>query len=1175
MRSTRFISVSAAVMLGLTAVTVPVMAPASMMSTASAQSQSDPVPAPGYISEGGRNVPLERYTDGRLVAVAPSPNIVGSQTSGSPSYQLLGNTYDMSLQLLGTKVPGSTENIYYWSTNASEGNASDACNLDFRAVSANDPGLLRSSVNGFVVQPAANQDYVRTSVQHWGGSWRFPIATGQPLYNVQVELHFPAGATPTNDRDTVFTGLNRLPLASGGVLFIPEYTLGTPTPRFQAPPSYHQTMQVGPVVRNADGTYTVSGTVEYMPEGSTTLVQFSQNNTGINAADIRITADKFCYAPTTVPQGGSATIASPTNGASGNPVQSPSFSAGDPSRVPAWAKVNSDGTIEVKPGYDVPGGTYAIPVTITYPGKPPTTVMATVTVAAPAPAITYPETLAPQGVETVIEPHSVPGGATFAAGPEIPAWATVGTDGRVTVRPGFTVPPGPVAVPVRVALADGRVIDTTATVVVTNPANPAEQVVAVTQGGTATTVAPANPDGTALPPGTTFAGPAGLPEWITVNDNGTVTASPGFAVPAGATPVQITARFPDGTSDTFVVTVSVVRANLPVVYSPVTVAQGDSVSTGAPQGMPAGTRYSSTDAPAWVQVNPDTGVVTADPGSTTTPGAYTVNVNVTHPDGTSDTVAAIITVTNPNDPQYERVIVAQGQTVTIPVPETNNGTNGSAQPVPSGSTFEILSAPDFVTIRPDGSLDVAPGASVEPKLYEVTVRVTYPDGTTDDLVTRVTVVNPNSPSYVETTIDPGSTATVAAPSNTDSAPFPAGTRFELGTLPDGWQATINQDTGSIEVTAPASATPGERVSFPVTVTYPDGTTAKVEAPVQVNALKDNAAHNPSYVSARIAPGETLDIEQAGDTALSAGTTYALADGYSPRAGWTISVDATTGVVTATAPADAAAGDSEIVQITVTYPDGSTDAARATITVQEAPTHSPAYLPAMVQPGEKVDVSQTGDTSVPAGTEYTLPPGYTPPIGWTVTVDPVSGVVSVTAPEDAPQGEKIVVPVVLTYPDGSTDEAAVTVTVGTIPSGSSDRCIAAGLTVGLPLLLLIPVGLASQVNIPGLDAIIRPIQQQISELNLQLQQQSGIFNADLARLVEQFNAQVNGPAGRALGGVALVAAGLLAAGYVASSCAPGAEGSSGSSDGSSDGSTKGSAEGLLLSSDLSSGSSSES
>lgn len=260
-----------------------------------------------------------------------------------------------------------------------------------------------------------------------------------------------------------------------------------------------------------------------------------------------------------------------------------------------------------------------------------------------------------------------------------------------------------------------------------------------------------------------------------------------------------------------------------------------------------------------------------------------------------------------------------------------------------------------------------------------------------------------------------------------------------------------------------------------------------------------------------------------------------------------------------------AGSTAVLQYSSTPTQaGAANGANIQVTAEHSCDFDLVYPDSTVTPGGTVKVDHA-DAEVPAGTTFGIDPAFDVPDGWTVSVDPKTGVVTATAPRGAAPGDTITVPVIATLPDGGgtvagTAKITVTEADGSSIGGSSDQCIAAGLTVGLPLLLLIPIGLASQVNIPGLDGIVGPINQQITQLNTQIQQQGGFFNADAARFAEQFNAQVGGPAGRALGGVALVAAGLLAAGYLANSCAPGADGSSlGSTDGSADGSAAGSAD----------------
>ncbi|MEB6121161.1 YPDG domain-containing protein, partial [Mammaliicoccus sciuri] len=63
-----------------------------------------------------------------------------------------------------------------------------------------------------------------------------------------------------------------------------------------------------------------------------------------------------------------------------------------------------------------------------------------------------------------------------------------------------------------------------------------------------------------------------------------------------------------------------------------------------------------------------------------------------------------------------------------------------------------------------------------------------------------------------------------------------------------------------------------------------------------------------------------------------------------------------------------------------------------------------------------------------GTTYEIPEGADIPEGWTASVDPNTGVVTVTPPADATPGDKADIPVKVKYPDGSSDDASVPVKV---------------------------------------------------------------------------------------------------------------------------------------------------
>ncbi|WCZ39705.1 hypothetical protein [Corynebacterium jeddahense] len=105
----------------------------------------------------------------------------------------------------------------------------------------------------------------------------------------------------------------------------------------------------------------------------------------------------------------------------------------------------------------------------------------------------------------------------------------------------------------------------------------------------------------------------------------------------------------------------------------------------------------------------------------------------------------------------------------------------------------------------------------------------------------------------------------------------------------------------------------------------------------------------------------------------------------------------------------------------------------------------------------------------------------------------------------------------------------------------NRCIATSVGFGLPLLLLIPIGLATQTAIPGLTPIVEQYSEQIRLANARIQQQMGIFNEDLALQVEAVNSQLRqfGLDVATVGaGLALIAAGILSGTIIYDNCTPG-------------------------------------
>lgn len=249
-----------------------------------------------------------------------------------------------------------------------------------------------------------------------------------------------------------------------------------------------------------------------------------------------------------------------------------------------------------------------------------------------------------------------PEGTTYAKGANAPERATVGQDGTVTVKSGLDVKPGDYTVPVVVTYPDSSIDNAVVNVTVkerekslAEQHDPQFGETTVEQDGTATIPAPEG-----LPEGTKVAAGEGVPEWVTVNADGTVTAKPGTDVEAKEYTVPVKVSYPDDSADDTVVNVTVTvkptNEQHDPTYSDVTVKQGDEVTAPAPTDVAEGAKFAAGEgAPEWVTVNED-GSVTVKPGLDVDGGSYNIPVVVTYPDGSTSTVELKVNVEKQEKP---------------------------------------------------------------------------------------------------------------------------------------------------------------------------------------------------------------------------------------------------------------------------------------------------------------------------------------------------------------------------------------------------------------------------------------------------------------------------------------------------------------------------------------------
>ena len=479
-----------------------------------------------------------------------------------------------------------------------------------------------------------------------------------------------------------------------------------------------------------------------------------------------------------------------------------------------------------------------------------------------------------------------------------------------------------------------------------------------------------------------------------------------------------------------------------------------------------------------------------------------------------------------------------------------------------------------MTVNEDGSITVPVPEDANPgDKIEVPVVVTYPDGTKDNVDVTVTVDEPDAkdkdadthePGYEDGSGKPGEDVKVPAPEFKDKdgkdTKAPEGTKFTPGeNVPDG--VTIDENTGEITVKVPEDAKPGDKITVPVVVTYPDGSKDNVDVTVTVTNPDPNA--DPDWNDDKGKPGDKVEIPNTGGD-VPEGTTVET-DGPGKA-----EID-DNGNLIVDIDKDAKPGDK--ITVIVKDKDGN-EIDRVVVEVEKpskliipGPTwpidpnkpgkDDPSETPEVIKP--TIDPAKDGDKEITGtakpGTDITVTvtdkdgkkTEKTVKVGddgkWKVVVDKElkTGDKIVAKDKDGNEASRIVTgdSKPAPKPDGSAD--------WTGSSNLSERCINTGLGIGIPLLFLIPVGLASQMNIPGLSEFVAPINKQIQDLNTRLQQQAGLFNGPLADQVNGINAQLKrfgADYQQAAGAVALIAAGALAIGLLADACAPGAgEGSS--------------------------------
>ena len=195
---------------------------------------------------------------------------------------------------------------------------------------------------------------------------------------------------------------------------------------------------------------------------------------------------------------------------------------------------------------------------------------------------------------------------------------------------------------------------------------------------------------------------------------------------------------------------------------------------------------------------------------------------------------------------------------------------------------------------------------------------------------------------------------------------------------------------------------------------------------------------------------------------------------------------------------------------------------------------------IVDPWKDKETYPKESVTVPKEDGFTVPEGSTVEVEGPGTAEILpNGDIKVTPNDDAEVGNEIKVTV--KDKDGNkVDDFTVKIVEKPISSSQRKGCTESLLGFGLPLLALIPLGIATQAAIPGLQAFQAQVDQQIRDMNTALQRQLGILDPNMARAAAEFDARLKGASanlGQVLAGLALLGYGIAAIATIATACDP--------------------------------------
>ncbi|HEM3198237.1 TPA: GA module-containing protein, partial [Streptococcus suis 14A] len=386
-------------------------------------------------------------------------------------------------------------------------------------------------------------------------------------------------------------------------------------------------------------------------------------------------------------------------------------------------------------------------------------------------------------------------------------------------------------------------------------------------------------------------------------------------------------------------------------------------------------------------------------------GKAFVEVTVTYPDKTSEVIP--VPVNQKDNEANTPTVTAPEKPAPISVPVAEN------TPVETDADKKLIT--DKVNVaglpNPPQSVKVAEPAKVvmdQAGNPVVNVEVTYPDGTKDIVPVPVKQADnqTNTPSLKEpelgkpaealVAIDPTPGAAITNQADKDAVVA----KVDLNKLPAGTTAAVAD--GAVVANDPLTNKP----VVPVTVTYPDGTSETINVPVK---QADNLAMDPSLKDTNPVP--ILTEATVGLTVSDKANLDAIVAKVDPKTGKAEVVNNTI----VAGKEDGPHAGQPVVNVLVTYPDGTQDTIEVPVKQADNVANEPSLTDQTPVP---IQAAATTGTLVPADDKPAILAKVNLPAGAEATIADDATVVR----EDG----QAVVPVTVTYPDGTTDTISVPV-----------------------------------------------------------------------------------------------------------------------------------------------------